>query len=424
MISNPIMRICEGLFVAGLCFGFSSTAATINNGSFEANVIGVPYQVFSAGQDMGSGWLVESGTVEIVRDYWPAAAGHQSIDLSGIFEEIGTIYQDIATVPGKTYKIRFAFAGNPEDPGNDKRMKVFWNEGEVADLTYNTAGRSLSDMGWEYHTYTVTATSETSRLKFKSLTVSFLGPVIDDVSIEELATEGAVRNGGFEELVIGSPYQAFFAGQDIGGGWMVESGTVEIVRDYWQAAEGHQSIDLTGIFDEAGTIYQDIPTTAGQRYALRFAFAGNPEDVGGADKRIKAFWNDGEIADLTVNTAGRSFTDMGWRYYTYDVTATGTVSRVKFQSLTFNSLGPVIDDVSLRPFYPASLDVELVARINVTGAPGDRYRVEFADRSDRENWQLLEIVTIPPSGKTFALDADGVRGNRRLYRAILTTEAR
>ena len=407
------------LLLATLFLGFSN-AATINNGSFEAQQIGPRYQVFYAGQDLGGGWIVESGTVEIVGTYWPAAQGQQSVDLSGIFEEIGTIYQDIQTVPGKTYKIRFAFAGNPEDPGNDKRMKVFWNDGEVADLTYNTAGRSLSDMGWEYHTYTVTATGEISRLKFKSLTLSFLGPVIDDVSIEETATEGAIRNGGFEELVIGGSYQVFFAGADIGGGWTVENGTVELVRDYWTAAEGHQSVDLSGIFDQAGTIYQDIPTIPGQAYTLRFAFAGNPEDAG-ADKHMKVFWNDGELADLTFNTAGRSFTDMGWTYYTYTVTATSSSSRVKFQSLTFNFLGPVIDDVSLRPYYPASLDVEMVARVNVTGAPGDKYRIEYAERPEKSDWQLLEIVTIPPSGKTFALDADGVHGNRRIYRAILAT---
>src|SRR5690349_14656224 len=91
-------------FVVGLMLG--SAKAAISNGSMEALLISVNYQVVAAGQDLGGGWIVESGTVEIVRDYWPAAEGHQSIDLSGIFEEIGTIYQDIPTVAGKTYKVR------------------------------------------------------------------------------------------------------------------------------------------------------------------------------------------------------------------------------------------------------------------------------------------------------------------------------
>ena len=56
---------------------------------------------------------------------------------------MGTIYQDIATIPGKTYKIRFAFAGNPEDPGTDKRMKVFWNDGEeLSAISFQLSGDS------------------------------------------------------------------------------------------------------------------------------------------------------------------------------------------------------------------------------------------------------------------------------------------
>src|SRR4051812_25351871 len=111
------MRGIFWVLLAGLCVRFSGAAATISNGSFEELAIDQPYRVFYAGASLGGGWFVSDGTVEIVRDYWPAAEGHQSIDLSGIFEEVGTIYQDVATVPGRTYKIKFAFAGNPEDPG-------------------------------------------------------------------------------------------------------------------------------------------------------------------------------------------------------------------------------------------------------------------------------------------------------------------
>jgi len=76
---------------------------------------------------------------------------------------------------------------------------------------------------------------------------------------------------------------------------------------------------------------------------------------------------------------------------------------VKFQSLTFNFLGPVIDDVSIRPFCEASLDVEMVARINVTGAPGDPYQIEYAERPEKGEWHALEIVTIPASAGVAAI---------------------
>jgi hypothetical protein len=38
-------------------------------------------------------------------------------------------------------------------------------------------------MGWEYHTYSITAASTTTRLRFESLTAGDTGPVIDDVSV-------------------------------------------------------------------------------------------------------------------------------------------------------------------------------------------------------------------------------------------------
>ncbi|MFN3409128.1 MAG: hypothetical protein ACK45B_09060 [Limisphaerales bacterium] len=45
--------------------------------------------------------MVVKGTVEIVGDsYRQAAAGHQSLDLNGTFEDVGTIYQDVPTQAG------------------------------------------------------------------------------------------------------------------------------------------------------------------------------------------------------------------------------------------------------------------------------------------------------------------------------------
>jgi choice-of-anchor C domain-containing protein len=390
----------------------------VSNGSFEEPAISIPYQVFSAGESIG-GWVVESGTIEIVGPYWQAAAGRQSVDLSGIWDLVGTIYQDIPTIPGQEYTVRFAFAGNPED-GATKQMKVFWNASEIADLTVDTAGRSLADMGWSYYTYKVTATSTSSRLAFQSLTLNFLGPVIDDVSVTPVASAALLANGSFETPVIGPRYQAFLAGENIGG-WIVESGSVEIVGPYWQSAEGNQGLDLSGIFEMAGTIYQDINTVPGQTYKIRFAFAGNPEDQ--AIKEAKVFWNETELAKLTVDTAGRSLADMGWTYYTYAVTATGATSRLKFQSLTLNFLGPAIDDVSVTRIVPSTLSADLVVRIRVTGIPGDRYRIEYSSRASEPEWHEFATVTLPESGEITVFDEEGIRGRQRTYRAInLTTE--
>lgn len=407
--------MCKGVWALVLASAFPAQAA-VSNGGFEQPGAGSLYRAFLAGENIG-GWIVESGSVEIVGTYWNAAEGNQSLDLSGLWDWAGTIYQDIPTVPGQVYKIRFAFAGNPEDQAV-KDAKVFWNDTELAKLTVDTAGRSFTDMGWTYYDYEVTATGTSGRLKFQSLTLNFLGPVIDDVSITGLAPAQGLQNASFEEPGIGGSYQAYLAGQNIGG-WVVESGSVELVGTYWQAAAGSQSLDLSGIGDLAGTLYQDVETVPGRTYKLRFAFAGNPEDQ--AIKEAKVFWNDAELAQLTVDTAGRSLSDMGWKYYSYDVVATGTTSRVKFQSLTLNFLGPVIDDVSLTPVFAATLSAEPVMRVRVSGNPGDRYRIEYSNRINNPDWYALETVTIPANGEIFVFDADGIRGNQRTYRAVYVT---
>ncbi len=171
-----------GVALAGLLAAAFNCRADLVNGSFE-NPAGVyPYRVFDIGNPP-PGWTVESGTVEIVGTYWPAAQGSQSLDLNGIFEYIGTIYQDVPTVPGERYKIRFAYAGNPEGGPVIKTTKVFWDGAELATVSFDTTGRSRSNMGWVYYDYEVTATSGTGRLRFQSMTSSFCGPALDDVSV-------------------------------------------------------------------------------------------------------------------------------------------------------------------------------------------------------------------------------------------------
>lgn len=230
-----------------------------------------------------------------------------------------------------------------------------------------------------------------------------------------VGAQAQLLDGGFEEPEVGGSYVPYWSGSNLGG-WVVENGTVEIVGTYWQAAEGDQSLDLSGIWDYAGTIYQDVATEAGKYYVLRFAFAGNPED--GAVKEAKLFWNDQEIAHLTVDTAGRSLQDMGWKYYRYVVKAEGASSRIKFQSLTMNFLGPVIDDVSLFELVPnAELTVALYPGITVRGQPGAFYRVEY--KAEGETWAVLETVKMPSNGETFVVDKEPAKKIRRVYRVVM-----
>jgi choice-of-anchor C domain-containing protein len=195
-----------------------------------------------------------------------------------------------------------------------------------------------------------------------------------------------VANVDFECPPIASSYQVFTAGQAFCG-WMVTAQSIDIVGSLWVAADGKQSVDLTGS-PGAGTIEQFLLTVPGQRYRIRFALAGN----GGvpAVKELAVAWGDRDIGTQRFDTTGRTATAMGWEYKEYTVTASGSATRLAFRSLTEGSYGPVIDDVSV---------VALGAGAVVT--PSSAPSAVLASASavpPRRRWEI-RTVTIGAKGK-------------------------
>lgn len=154
-----------------------------------------------------------------------------------------------------------------------------------------------------------------------------------------------VRNGNFERPVLPPNGQIYFAGQAFGH-WRVTRGSVDLHAKYFVCARGRQCVDLSG--GGPGTIAQRPSALVGQSYTLGFALAGNP-DGQPTVKEMLVKWQGTIIADLTFDTTGHSGQDMGWTYYSFDVTATVANPTLKFVSLTHGPYGPVVDDVSLVP---------------------------------------------------------------------------
>ena len=100
-----------------------------------------------------------------------------------------------------------------------------------------------------------------------------------------------------------------------------------------------------------GSVYQDVSTTSGTRYVLRFAMAGNADSVFGCPTGIVTTgisWAGAWVAEPTFDSTGRTEKEMGWTYQTYELIATGTASRLEFLSLGPEGFcGPALDDVSL-----------------------------------------------------------------------------
>lgn len=121
-----------------------SAPGPFQNGGFEATVAPNPYLTVARGSTAITGWTVGAGGVDHVRDYWQPASGSQSIDLNALSP--GGISQTFATVAGRSYRVTFALAGNPDSPGV-KTVRV-QAAGTQQDFSLDTTGRSRSAMGW------------------------------------------------------------------------------------------------------------------------------------------------------------------------------------------------------------------------------------------------------------------------------------
>lgn len=159
-------------------------------------------------------------------------------------------------------------------------------------------------------------------------------------------TQSIVSNGGFELPMLrpGIIASEFIAGETFGG-WTVETGSVDILSTYvLQSATGQQSVELTGSTNQAGAIYQDLPTQVGRTYQLRFAMAGNPAGDPSV-KEMQVWWGSSLVDTLSFNVSGHSLSNMGWTHHEYLLDAVSTTTRLRFVSLTHSIYGPTIDDV-------------------------------------------------------------------------------
>ena len=135
-----------------------------------------------------------------------------------------------------------------------------------------------------YPTATVLAQTDSSKLQ------SELGPNI-------------VVNGSFEMPTVRSAaFDTYRAGQTVGG-WTIESGSIDhISKNYWQASNGLQSVDVTGSPGNA-MIYQDLTTIPQHTYQLSFDLSGNPEGAP-AIKQIEVWWGQTLLDSAIYDTAG------------------------------------------------------------------------------------------------------------------------
>lgn len=180
------MSVCLVVVVLAALMAPASASTTTNsvpppnlivNGSFESpSVAAATYRLWSPGQSF-PGWRVvgAKGNVAIVEGTFaqngirfPAGAGEQWLDLTGVSNTPTGVQQTVDTRVGRTYTLRF-LVGNVVDPGGIFGVKstvdVLVNGARVFVAT-NSAGSGKKVLIWKHYAVSIPASSAKTSIAF------------------------------------------------------------------------------------------------------------------------------------------------------------------------------------------------------------------------------------------------------------------
>lgn len=168
-------------------------AATIQNGSFESQVVSGQFNTYDTNYNALDGWDVTDGTVDHIGSYWQASDGSQSIDLVGN-GGTGTIQTTVSGLDvGKSYSIFFDLAGNP----GDVRSLLVEIGMTTGGFQFDASATSRTAMGWVTHSLDFIAGSTSGLLSFTGSERNCCkGAALDNVRIVENTAAVPLPAGG------------------------------------------------------------------------------------------------------------------------------------------------------------------------------------------------------------------------------------
>ncbi|MEO7674710.1 MAG: choice-of-anchor C family protein [Pyrinomonadaceae bacterium] len=175
-----------------MCLVLSTTlSAQINNGSFENGSCSGGFTTLGGGSTNITGWLVGGHSVDYICSYWQASDGARSVDLNG--SGPGLVSQSMTTVPGWTYQVDFDLSANPDTrpirhpffspPFKTMTVDINGSPFETYQIDTSFLGNTLVDMNWEPQTFYFTASGASTLVAFRSETIGYFGPAIDNVEV-------------------------------------------------------------------------------------------------------------------------------------------------------------------------------------------------------------------------------------------------
>ncbi len=138
--------------------------------------------------------LGDEGVVEIdPPSVWQTPDGVRSMDLNP--NRPGAIAQTLQTVAGKRYRLTFSLAGNYTVAPAKKEVEIFWNNKSLGTQSFDTTGRSASNMGWKTVSIDMpAATGAQTELRFIGKNTGSGGAVIDAVKVQPMGLLDQILN--------------------------------------------------------------------------------------------------------------------------------------------------------------------------------------------------------------------------------------
>ncbi|MGH4026335.1 MAG: DUF642 domain-containing protein, partial [Pseudonocardiaceae bacterium] len=140
------------------------------------------------------------------------------------------------------------------------------------------------------------------------------------------------------------------------GPWTVTQNNVDLIgENFWQAADGVQSIDLSGSSGSGAALQGGVSRTFETdglplplfTYVVTYCLAGNPYTVPPV-KTGQVLVNGTPVQDFSFDVTGGAFREMRYRLETFSFTSSGPSAEVEFRNTTPTAFGPAIDKVTFK----------------------------------------------------------------------------